>query len=217
MTCLTSDLGQWHARIGDAKRDLVSFVPAAIGQLENPQLDLPRIAREPRLTALIEAAVRQIPTHHLLIRHDARSVDFLPPASVHLILTSPPYWTLKQYRPAEGQMGQIEDYDTFLAELDRVWYHCYRVLVPGGRLVCVVGDVCLSRRKNGGRHTVVPLHASIREHCRAIGFDNLAPIVWHKIANAAYEVEGGSGFLGSLSRPRNETDGWLADAGQATG
>jgi DNA modification methylase len=69
-------------------------------------------------------------------------------------------------------------------------------------LVCVVGDVCLSRRKNNGRHTVVPLHASIQEHCRRIGFDNLAPIIWHKIANAAHEVENGSaGFLGKPYEP----------------
>jgi len=75
------------------------------------------------------------------------------------------------------------------------------VLVPGGRLICVVGDVCLSRRKNGGRHTVVPLHASIQEHCRAIGFDNLAPIIWHKIANAAFEAEASGGFLGKPYEP----------------
>ena len=76
--------------------------------------------------------------------------------------------------------------------------------MPGGRLVIVVGDVCLSRRKNGGRHTVVPLHASIQEHCRTIGFDNLAPIIWHKIANAAYEVEGGGGgFLGKPYEPNS--------------
>src|SRR5205823_4308056 len=61
--------------------------------------------------------------------------------------------------------------------------------------------VCLSRRKNDGRHTVVPLHASIQERCRTIGFDNLAPIIWHKIANAVYEVEGGSGFLGKPYEP----------------
>src|SRR5260370_888253 len=79
--------------------------------------------------------------------------------------------------------------------IDKVWFHCLRVLVPGGRLICIVGDVCLSRRKNNGRHTVVPLHASIQEHCRRLGFDNLAPIIWHKIANAAYEVENGAGFL----------------------
>jgi len=67
--------------------------------------------------------------------------------------------------------------------------------------VCVVGDVCLSRKRNGGRHTVVPLHASIQERCRVLGFDNLAPIIWHKIANAAYEVEGGSSFLGKPYEP----------------
>jgi len=65
----------------------------------------------------------------------------------------------------------------------------------------VVGDVCLSRRRNGGRHTVVPLHASIQERCRRLGFDNLAPIIWHKIANAVYEVANGSGFLGKPYEP----------------
>jgi DNA modification methylase len=99
-------------------------------------------------------------------------------------------------------MGHIEDYDLFLDELDKVWSHCYRALVPGGRLVCVVGDVCLSRRENNGRHTVVPLHASIQERCRRIGYDNLAPIIWHKIANAVYEVDnGGGGFLGKPYEP----------------
>jgi DNA modification methylase len=75
--------------------------------------------------------------------------------------------------------------------------------VPGGRLICVVGDVCLSRRKNDGRHTVVPLHASIQEHCRCIGFDNLSPIIWHKIANVAHEVENGSAFLGKPYEPNS--------------
>ena len=89
----------------------------------------------------------------------------------------------------------------FLKDLDRVWRQCFRALVPGGRLIVVVGDVCLSRRKNAGRHTVVPLHASIQEHCKRFGFDNLAPIIWHKIANAAYEVENGSGFLGKPYEP----------------
>jgi len=100
-------------------------------------------------------------------------------------------------------MGHIEDYEKFLSELDKIWQHCYRALVTGGRLICVVGDVCLSRRKNSGRHTVVPLHASIQEHCRKIGFDNLAPIIWHKISNAAYEVEGSSSFLGKPYEPNS--------------
>src|ERR1700690_631451 len=98
-------------------------------------------------------------------------------------------------------MGDIEDYEAFLAELDRVWQHCYRALVPGGRLVCVVGDVCLSRRKNNARHTGVPLHASIQEHCRKLGYDNMAPIIWHKISNAVYEVKNGSSFLAKPYEP----------------
>ena len=128
-------------------------------------------------------------------------MDFLESDSVHLVATSPPYWTLKEYHDTEGQLGHIRGYEAFLDELDVVWRHCYRGLVPGGRLVCVVGDVCLSRRQNAGRHTVIPLHASIQERCRKIGFDNLAPIIWHKIANASYEVGGGGGFLGKPYEP----------------
>ncbi len=120
---------------------------------------------------------------------------------MHLIVTSPPYWTLKEYRQGVGQMGFIRDYEKFLDELDRVWKHCYEALVPGGRLAIVVGDVCLARRKNNGRHTVVPLHASIQERCRKIGFDNVQGILWQKIANAAHEVENGSGFLGKPYEP----------------
>ncbi|MCL4455312.1 MAG: site-specific DNA-methyltransferase [Deinococcus sp.] len=131
-------------------------------------------------------------------------MNFLAPNSVHLVVTSPPYWTLKDYNQVEGQMGYIEDYEEFLSELDKVWQACYDALVPGGRLICVVGDVCLSRRKNKGEHVVVPLHASIQEHSRKIGFSNLAPIIWHKIANAAYEASGnGGGFLGKPYEPNS--------------
>lgn len=150
----------------------------------------------------IEATLGSIPTHHDLWEHDSRDMEFLAPESVHLVLTSPPYWTLKEYNRSAGQMGYIEDYSSFLAELDRVWAHCFRALVPGGRLVCVVGDVCLSRRKNAGEHTVIPLHASIQEHCRALGYSNVAPIIWYKIANAVYEASGnGGGFLGKPYEP----------------
>ena len=98
-------------------------------------------------------------------------------------------------------MGHFSDYEHFLNELQKVWREVYRVLVPGGRLVCVVGDVCLSRRKNNGRHVVVPLHADICVICRKIGFDNLNPIIWHKISNASYEVAGNSRFLGKPYEP----------------
>jgi DNA modification methylase len=182
--------------------DLGAHLPPEVAALADPQTDIPRIAKEPALLRQIEAAVRGLPSAHRLVQHDARDLGFLPDASVHLIVTSPPYWTLKKYRHHEQQLGDLDDYETFLAELDKVWRHCYRVLVPGGRLVCVVGDVCLSRRKNSGRHTVVPLHASIQEHCRTIGYDNLAPIIWHKIANAVYEATGnGGGFLGKPFEP----------------
>jgi DNA modification methylase len=181
--------------------NLASFIPRELLPLQNPQTDLPRIAKDEQLVRLIENAVQQIPTAHRIHLGDAREMSAIEPESIHLVVTSPPYWTLKEYRDSDGQMGHIEDYDDFLKELDKVWAHCYRALVPGGRLICVVGDVCLSRRENNGRHTVVPLHASIQEHCRQLGFDNLAPIIWHKISNAAYEVENGSGFLGKPYEP----------------
>jgi DNA modification methylase len=177
------------------------WLPKDIGSLANHQTALPQIAKNAELVAQIERELPLIPTRHRLYNADARQLDFVPPNSVHLVLTSPPYWTLKDYREHPDQLGYIADYEAFLTELDQVWKECYRVLVPGGRLVCVVGDVCLSRRKNG-EHTVVPLHASIQEHCRAIGFSNLAPIIWHKIANAKYEAEGnGAGFLGKPYEP----------------
>lgn len=137
----------------------------------------------------------------LTIHHgDARELDWIPSESVHLVLTSPPYWTLKRYPENDLQLGHVDDYERFHDELDKVWSHCFRALVPGGRLVCVVGDVCLSRRKHG-RHVVMPLHADIVVRARRIGFDNLSPIIWYKIANANYEVENGSSFLGKPYEP----------------
>ena len=180
---------------------LLDILPESLRVVDDPQTAIPKVAKDPRLTAEIEAIVQRIPTQHRLLHGDSRELSGVEAESVHLVLTSPPYWTLKKYRDCEGQLGDLEDYEHFLDELDKVWEHCFRLLVPGGRLICVVGDVCLSRRKNNGRHTVVPLHASIQERCRRIGFDNLAPIIWHKIANAAYEVENGSGFLGKPYEP----------------
>jgi DNA modification methylase len=149
-------------------------------------------------------------TKHVLHLGDARELDWLSDGSLHLVLTSPPYWTLKKYNDHPGQLGAVADYEAFLDELDEVWGHAYRVLVPGGRLVSVVGDVCISRRRNEGRHMVVPLHADISVRCRRIGFDYLTPILWHKISNASYEVENGSSFLGKPYEPnaiiKNDTE-----------
>ncbi len=172
------------------------------GDLVDPQTDLPRLARDVRVTAAIEDAIRTVSTDHKLLLGDARDLSSIPSASVHLVVTSPPYWTLKTYKDTEGQLGHLDDYELFLSELDKVWRECLRVLTPGGRLVCVVGDVCLSRRRNKGRHTVISLHSSISERCRRIGFDGLAPIIWHKISNAVFEASGnGAGFLGKPYEP----------------
>ena len=161
---------------------------------------LPAIARSSTESARVAAAVQEVRSDHRIVRGDARDLSGLEDRSVHLVVTSPPYWTLKEYNEGDGQLGAIGDYERFVAELATVWKECHRVLVPGGRLVIVVGDVCLSRRRHG-RHAVVPLHAGIQESCRRLGFDNLAPIIWHKIANARFEVGGAGGFLGKPYEP----------------
>lgn len=139
-------------------------------------------------------------TSHILYHGDARSLDYIKDKSVHLVLTSPPYFNLKEYRRGKNQLGLIDDYQQFVNELEKVWKECYRILVPGGRVVCVVGDVCLSRRKYG-RHIVLPLHSDIAVSCRKIGFDNLNPILWHKISNAAFEANTQSSILGKPYEP----------------
>jgi len=194
-----------HATIlapGEADRTLVNHVPPEAWALAqgDEQKALPAIAKSQVLAGAVELAARNCPTTHRLVLGDSRALDALADESVHLVVTSPPYWTLKEYPKHAGQLGAVEDYEAFLGELDRVWAHVLRVLVPGGRLVVVVGDVCLSRREFG-RHVVFPLHASIQEHCRQLGFDNLAPIIWYKIANAKLEVENGSSFLGKPYEP----------------
>lgn len=133
---------------------------------------------------------------------DARSaLATIPDESIHLIVTSPPYWTLKRYNDSPGQMGHIKEYEEFLDELDKVWRESLRVLVPGGRAVIVVGDVAVARR-DFGRHLVFPVHSDIQVRCRKIGFDNLNPIIWYKIANARFEVNNGNpGFLGKPYEP----------------
>mgnify|MGYP001243365798 CR=1 FL=1 len=167
----------------------------------DPRRVLPLYARTAEVSAELEAAARTLCSRHELRQGDARDLAWIPDGSVHLILTSPPYWTLKEYAgPRGAQLGAIADYERFLDQLDAVWRECARVLVPGGRLAIVVGDVCLSRREHG-RHLVVPLHASVQERCRRLGFDNLNPILWHKIANARREAEAPGTALGKPYEP----------------
>lgn len=163
---------------------------------------LPELARDKERMAEIETAIRSIPTDHELRLRDARDLSFLPGESVHLVVTSPPYFDLKDYENGvpEGQLGDISDYEKFNTLLDEVWQECYRKLVPGGRMCVVVGDVLRSRREFG-RHKVVPLHATIQERCTDIGFDNLAPVIWYKIGNASLEAGSNARFLGKPYEP----------------
>jgi DNA modification methylase len=139
-------------------------------------------------------------TTHCLRLGDARYLSWIPNESVHLIVTSPPYWTLKKYETNDRQLGEIADYNRFLDELDKVWRECARVLAPGGRICCVVGDVCIPRKQ--GRHRVMPLHADIMVRARSFGLDALTPILWFKIANGVTEAKGnGAGFYGKPYQP----------------
>lgn len=139
-------------------------------------------------------------TRHQLRLGDARDLSWIPNGSVHLVVTSPPYWTLKKYEDNTRQLGEIADYERFLDELDKVWRECARVLAPGGRICCVVGDVCIPRKQ--GRHLVMPLHADIMVRARSLGLDALTPILWFKIANGVTEAKGnGSGFYGKPYQP----------------
>ncbi|MGZ5005183.1 MAG: DNA-methyltransferase [Chthoniobacterales bacterium] len=139
-------------------------------------------------------------TKHRLHKGDARDLSWIPNESVHLIVTSPPYWTLKRYESNDRQLGEIASYEAFLDELDKVWAECARLLAPGGRICCVIGDVCIPRRQ--GRHRVMPLHADIMVRTRALGLDTLTPILWFKIANGVTEAKGnGAGFYGKPYQP----------------
>lgn len=140
------------------------------------------------------------PTSHTIRQGDARDLSFIPNESVHFVCTSPPYASLKKYPANADQLGNLPDYEEFLDQLDKVWEESLRVLVPGGRVACVVGDVCISRRR-GGRHHVLPLSSDIQVRARRIGFDCLTPIRWVKVANIALEASRSSRFLGKPNLP----------------
>ncbi|HEX3842650.1 MAG TPA: site-specific DNA-methyltransferase [Acidimicrobiales bacterium] len=140
------------------------------------------------------------PTRHIIRQGDARDLSFIETESVHLVCTSPPYGSLKEYDDHPGQLGNMPVYDEFLDELDKVWREALRILVPGGRVACVVGDVCISRKK-GGRHHVLPLSGDIQVRARKLGFDNLTPIRWLKVANIKLEASRSSRFLGKPNLP----------------
>jgi DNA modification methylase len=150
------------------------------------------------------------PTQHRVILGDSRTMPELRDQSAHLVVTSPPYANLKQYHPGNPrQLGDIPVYEDFLEELDKVLSECYRVLVPGGRVCCVVGDVNIARSK-AGRHYQLPLSSDIRVRARRMGFDNLQGIIWLKVANIRLEASESSRFLGKPNLPngviKNDTE-----------
>ncbi len=179
-------------------RDLVARLPVADNTPGAPEL-LCDINREFRRRPWPEPFHE---THHVLRHGDAANLAAIPNNSVHLIVTSPPYFNIKEYASdADGrQLGRIDDYDRFLDGLDAVWRECERVLVPMGRICCVVGTVTVARRT--GRHLVLPLPSDIQVRSRRFGLDNLTPIIWHKIGNRTNEAGGGSrGFYGKPYQP----------------
>jgi site-specific DNA-methyltransferase (adenine-specific) len=142
-------------------------------------------------------------TQHQMILGDGRDLRSVASDSVHLVVTSPPYSNLKPYASGAGgaQLGRIDDYETFLGELDGAWRECARVLVPGGRICCVIGDILIPRRADG-RHRVLPLPSDIQVRSRSLGLDNLTPILWFKIGNRTNEAGGGSsGYYGKPYQP----------------
>lgn len=128
---------------------LEALVPNHLMQFarDDEQRSIPAIAKDADASASIERVLCEMPTTHRLLLGDSRkSVAELPEKSIHLAITSPPYWILKEYEDHPDQLGHVDDYEEFLNAIDIVWESVRRALVPGGRLVIVVGDVCLSRR-----------------------------------------------------------------------
>jgi len=172
---------------------LIDNGPGAVAAL----LEANRLLRERRWPTPYDR------TRHEMILGDARDLSVIANESVHLVVTSPPYFNLKPYASdaAGAQLGRVDDYECFLDELDKVWRECERVLVPGGRVCCVIGDILIPRRADG-RHRVLPLPSDIQVRSRKNGLDNLTPILWFKIGNRTNEAGGGSsGYYGKPYQP----------------
>lgn len=193
-----------HKENPAALRDTLDSIKQVLEALPDADNEPGAVEKMLRANAILRNSPWPAPfdaTTHRLQLGDARRLDWISSGSVHLVVTSPPYWVLKTYAPNEAQMGAIADYEAFLTELDKVWQECARVLAPGGRICCVVGDVCIPR-KQAGRHYVMPLHADIQVRARRVGLDCVTPILWQKIANGVTEAEGnGASFYGKPYQP----------------
>lgn len=142
--------------MGDAET-LREHIPESCGDLldlsdNELKSEIPALARDKGRMGEVEQAVKSLPSHHELYQRDARDLSFIDDESVHLVVSSPPYFDIKDYENGAGgddQLGDITDYEAFNQEIDKVWQECYEKLVPGGRMCVVVGDVLRSRSEYG--------------------------------------------------------------------
>ncbi|MCM8774717.1 MAG: thermonuclease family protein [Candidatus Omnitrophica bacterium] len=125
-------------------------------------------------------------------------MDEIKDASVHLVITSPPYWQLKDYG-VKNQIGFNDSYQDYINNLNKVWYECYRVLHPGCRLCVNIGDQ-FARAVIYGRYKVIPIRTEITKYCESIGFDYMGAIIWQKVTTC--KTTGGATVMGSYPYPR---------------
>ncbi|UCC45411.1 MAG: site-specific DNA-methyltransferase [Candidatus Zixiibacteriota bacterium] len=138
-------------------------------------------------------------TTHRVIFGDARRMSLIDDASIHLIVTSPPYWQLKDYGSAD-QIGFDDTYEDYINNLNLVWMECRRVLHAGCRLCINIGDQ-FARSVYYGRYKVIPIRTEIIRFCETIGFDFMGSIVWQKVTTC--HTTGGASVMGSYPYPRN--------------
>jgi site-specific DNA-methyltransferase (adenine-specific) len=138
-------------------------------------------------------------TKHKIIIGDSRKMEEISDKSVHLIITSPPYWQLKDYG-AENQIGFNDSYENYINHLNLVWSECFRVLHDGCRLCINIGDQ-FARSVYYGRYKVIPIRAEIIKFCETIGFDYMGAIIWQK--PTTMNTTGGATVMGSFPYPRN--------------
>ncbi|HRI28263.1 MAG TPA: DNA methyltransferase, partial [Chitinophagales bacterium] len=119
--------------------------------------------------------------------------------SIHLIVTSPPYWQLKDYG-TENQIGFHDNYETYINHLNLTWKECFRVLHNGCRLCINIGDQ-FARAVYYGRYKIIPIHTEIIKFCEIIGFDFMGSIIWQK--TTTMNTTGGASIMGSFPYPRN--------------
>lgn len=138
-------------------------------------------------------------TIHKIIHGDSRQMNLLPDKSVHLVITSPPYWQLKDYG-TENQIGFHESYESYINNLNLVWQESYRVLHQGCRLCVNIGDQ-FARSVYYGRYKVIPIRTEIIKFCETIGFDYMGAVIWQKVTTC--NTTGGATIMGSFPYPRN--------------